>query len=72
MWKVAVGGMVSALVLGTMPVTVSVIVLVKKLTARGELKRVSLQTFPLHPILLWCAFKINWITCQQILGVVSP
>lgn len=42
MWKVAVGGMVSALVLGIMPVTVSVIVLVKKLKAGGELKRASL------------------------------
>lgn len=42
MWKVAVGGMVSTLVLGIMPVTMSVIVLVKKLKARGELKRASL------------------------------
>lgn len=38
------GGWGSTLVLGTMPITVSVIVLVKTLKARGELKRAHLPT----------------------------
>lgn len=62
------GGLVSTLALGTMPV----IVLVKQLKTRGELKWAGLlQTFPLGPRLNG-VLKVNWVTCQQILGVVSP
>lgn len=53
MWKVALGGTVSALVLGTTPGTV--IVLVKKLKARGELKRVICRLFLCIPFFMVCA-----------------
>lgn len=72
MWKVAVGGMVSALVLGIMPVTVSVIVLVKKLKARGELKRASLQTFPLRPILYGVRLKLTGSLANKFWGSFLP
>lgn len=63
MWKVAVGGWDSTLVLGTMPITVSVIVLVKNLKARGELEGSLADKFrgaflpegchPFQPVLGW-------------------
>lgn len=52
--------------------SVSVIVLVKKLKARGELKRASLQTFPLRPILYGVRLKLTGSLANKFWGSFLP
>lgn len=58
--------------LGTMPITVSVIVLVEKPKARGELKRASLPTFPLDPILYGVQLKLTGSLANKFWGSFLP